>query len=136
MDKSREDHEKEVLKELCYHECDLIILAGYMRILSAEFIKSLNDQGKFILNIHPSLLPAFPGMDAQKQALDSGVKIAGCTVHLVNEIVDGGEILGQMEVNVQSDDTEETLSKRILEKEHILYSAVIQNIAKGNIRLS
>ena len=104
---------------------DLICLAGFMRILGKEFLQAF--QGK-IINIHPSLLPSFPGLEPQKQALEHGVKVSGCTVHFVNEIVDGGEIILQTAVPVLDKDTVETLSQRILEQEHILYPKAIHQL--------
>jgi len=107
---------------------DLICLAGYMRLLSPAFIQAY--AGK-ILNIHPSLLPSFPGLHAQKQALDHGVKITGCTVHLVDEGLDTGPILAQAAVPVMEGDTEETLSARVLVEEHRLYSETIGVLLRG-----
>ena len=107
-------------------KCDLVILAGFMRILTPYFIRRFPDR---ILNIHPSLLPAFKGLDAQRQALEYGVKIAGCTVHLVNEDMDAGPIIGQVAVPVLDGDDEEALSMRILEQEHQLYPRAIQAYA-------
>ncbi len=109
---------------------DLICLAGFMRILSREFIQAFP---KKIINIHPSLLPAFPGLHAQKQALEYGVKLAGCTVHFVDEGVDTGPIICQASVPVFDDDSEETLSDRILTEEHKLYPKAIQSIMNGQI---
>jgi phosphoribosylglycinamide formyltransferase-1 len=109
---------------------DLICLAGFMRILSSEFI---NTFPKKIVNIHPSLLPAFPGLNSQKQALDYGVKLAGCTVHFVDEGVDTGPIVSQAAVPVFDNDTEETLSERILEEEHKLYPKAIETIMQGQL---
>lgn len=130
--KTRQEHENKVLETIKDVQFDLVILGGYMRILSPEFIQSLS---KPILNIHPSLLPAFPGLHAQKQALDYGVKYSGCTVHLVNEIVDGGKILGQKVVPVLENDSEGSLSARILEQEHILFSEVLNEIITNKILL-
>ena len=110
----------------------LICLAGFMRILSPEFIKKYKSR---ILNIHPALLPAFPGLDAQKRAIDSGVKYSGCTVHFVDEGVDTGQIIVQEVVKVRSDDTEETLAKRILAKEHKAYPEAIKLLAEKKIRI-
>jgi phosphoribosylglycinamide formyltransferase 1 len=131
---TRDEHEEKIIKQIKKNniEYDLIILAGYMRILSKEFIENL---GKPILNIHPSLLPAFPGLNVQKKALDSGVKYTGCTVHLVSEDVDAGRILGQKVVPILDNDTEESLSQRILEQEHILYSEVIGDIIDNKIQI-
>ena len=109
----------------------LICLAGFMRILSPEFIKKYKN---CILNIHPAILPAFPGLDAQKQAINHGVKYSGCTVHFVDEEVDAGPILVQAIVKVKNDDTEETLSKRILAKEHKAYVKAVKLIAEKKIK--
>ena len=110
----------------------LICLAGFMRILSPEFIKKYKNR---ILNIHPAILPAFPGLDAQKRAIDSGVKYSGCTVHFVDEGVDTGQIIVQEVVKVRSDDTEETLAKRILAKEHKAYPKAIRLVAEKKIKI-
>jgi len=108
----------------------LICLAGFMRILSPEFIKKFKNR---ILNIHPSILPAFPGLDAQRQAIESGVSHSGCTVHFVDEGIDTGPILVQETVKIKNDDTEETLSKRILAKEHKAYPEAVRLIAEKKI---
>ena len=108
----------------------LICLAGFMRILSPEFIKKFKNR---ILNINPSILPAFPGLDAQRQAIESGVSHSGCTVHFVDEGVDTGPILVQETVKIKNDDTEETLSKRILAKEHKAYPEAVRLIAEKKI---
>ena len=108
----------------------LICLAGFMRIMSPEFIKKFKNR---ILNIHPSILPAFPGLDAQRQAIESGVSHSGCTVHFVDEGVDTGPILVQKTVKIKNDDTEETLSKRILAKEHKAYPEAVRLIAEKKI---
>ena len=108
----------------------LICLAGFMRILSPEFIKKFKNR---ILNIHPSILPAFPGLDAQRQAIESGVSHSGCTVHFVDEGVDTGPIIVQETVKIKNDDTEETLSKRILTKEHKAYVKAVKLIAEKKI---
>lgn len=110
---------------------DLICLAGFMQILSADFIKGL----PMIMNIHPSLLPAFPGLNAPKQALDYGVKISGCTVHFVDQGVDTGPIILQSAVNVLSEDDQEQLANRILKKEHILYPQAVKLYAKGALKV-
>ena len=112
---------------------DLVVLAGFMRVLSANFIALFQDK---LINIHPSLLPAFRGLRAQAQALSAGVKVAGCTVHLVDEEVDAGPILGQAAVHVLSSDTEESLRLRILEAEHKLLPLVVDAVAQGKIRIS
>ncbi len=110
----------------------LICLAGFMRILSPEFIKKFKNK---ILNIHPSILPAFPGLDAQRQAIESGVSHSGCTVHFVDEGVDTGPIIAQETVKIKNDDTEETLSKRILAKEHKTYVKAVKLIAEKKIKV-
>ena len=111
----------------------LICLAGFMRILSPEFIKKFKNK---ILNIHPSILPAFPGLDAQRQAIESGVSHSGCTVHFVDEGVDTGPIIVQETVKIKNDDTEETLSKRILTKEHKAYVKAVKLIAEKKINVT
>ena len=125
----REEHESEVLALLGEHRVELICLAGYMRLLSAVFIGTFAGR---ILNIHPSLLPAFPGLQAQQQALEHGVKVSGCTVHFVNEDLDGGPIIAQRTVEVLDDDSEESLSARILEQEHLLYAEALQFVLNSN----
>jgi phosphoribosylglycinamide formyltransferase 1 len=121
-----------LVKELQARSVDLICLAGYMKLLSSEFISAF--RGK-IVNIHPSLLPSFPGLNAQKQALDYGVKFSGCTVHYVDEGVDTGPVIMQSVVPIYDNDNEEELNRRILEQEHILYSKALQAIIEGRIRL-
>jgi phosphoribosylglycinamide formyltransferase-1 len=111
-----------VLAVLGEHQVEIVCLAGYMRLLSPSFIAMFPGR---ILNIHPSLLPAFPGLDAQHQALEHGVKVSGCTVHFVNESLDGGPIIAQRTVAVLDDDSEQTLSARILEQEHLLYAEAL-----------
>jgi phosphoribosylglycinamide formyltransferase-1 len=128
LGRSREEHDREIVAALKSHEVDLVCLAGYMRLLSSYFIGSYRNR---ILNIHPSLLPCFPGLDAQRQALAHGVKWSGCTVHFVDETLDGGPIVGQRIVPVLDEDTEETLSARILEQEHRLYPEAVALIAGG-----
>lgn len=132
--RARAEHDREIVAALRSRNVDLVCLAGYMRVLSREFIEAYPDR---ILNIHPSLLPAFPGLDAQRQALESGAKFTGCTVHFVDETLDGGRILRQSEdVDIQPDDTVETLSDRILIEEHKLYpevvSLVLENMAESS----
>ena len=126
--RKREEHESEIINALGEHSIDLVCLAGYMRLLSPHFIAAF--AGK-ILNIHPSLLPSFPGLDAQQQALAHGVKWTGCTVHFVDATLDGGPIIAQRIVPVLDQDSGETLSARILEQEHLLYpeavALVLQN---------
>ena len=130
--RSREEHDREMVGELKKREIDLVCLAGYMRILSREFLDAYRGR---ILNIHPSLLPAFPGLHPQKQALDSGVDVSGCTVHFVDETLDGGPIVAQRMVPVLAGDTVERLSARILAEEHQLYAeAVAQVLANNHFR--
>lgn len=121
--RSREEHEQEIINALREQRVDLVCLAGYMRLLSPCFVESFRGR---ILNIHPSLLPAFPGLDAQRQALEHGVKVTGCTVHFVDETLDGGPIIAQRAVPVLEGDTVETLSERILEQEHNLYAESVR----------
>jgi phosphoribosylglycinamide formyltransferase-1 len=125
---SRSAHEDAVAKLLEEARVDFIVLAGYMRLLSPSFIERYRNR---ILNIHPSLLPAFPGVDAQAQALAHGVKITGCTVHFVDEHLDAGPIIVQRSVEVHDDDTVETLSARILEQEHIAYTEALVRLSRG-----
>lgn len=126
--RNREDHELEIISALRKHEIDLICLAGYMRLLSPCFIEAFPGR---ILNIHPSLLPSFPGLDAQRQALEHGAKVSGCTVHFVDDTLDGGPIIAQRVVPVFDDDTEETLAERILEQEHQLYPEALRMVVEG-----
>jgi phosphoribosylglycinamide formyltransferase-1 len=128
--RTREEHDREIMAALSDRNIDLVCLAGYMRILSNEFIEAFRGR---ILNIHPSLLPAFPGLEPHKQALDNDVEFSGCTVHFVDETLDGGPIIAQRVVPVLKGDTVETLSARILEQEHELYpEAVAQVLAHGH----
>lgn len=120
---SREDFDRAVVEELKKREVDVVCLAGFMRLLSPFFVRAFPGR---ILNIHPSLLPSFPGLDAQRQALEHGVKVSGCTVHIVDEELDHGPIVLQTSVPVREDDTEETLSSRILEEEHRAYPKAIR----------
>src|SRR5436305_1245723 len=120
--RTREEHDREIVSALAGRQIDLVCLAGYMRVLSSEFINAYRGR---ILNIHPSLLPAFPGLDAQRQALDHGAKKSGCTVHFVDETLDGGPIVAQRDVPIHEDDTVESLSARILVEEHKLYSEAV-----------
>lgn len=129
----REEHDCEIIAVLRDRNIDLICLAGYMRILSREFIEAFRGR---ILNIHPSLLPSFPGLEPQKQALDHGVKFSGCTVHLVDETLDGGPIIAQRAVPVLAGDTVETLSARILEKEHQLYPEAVRIVLEGSLGIA
>ena len=128
----REIHDRMLLEELSRNAVDLVCLAGYMRLLSATFIRQFPNR---ILNIHPSLLPSFPGLDAQHQALDHGVKISGCTVHFVDEGLDAGPIILQSSVEVLDGDTAETLSARILREEHRMYSEAIRLVLAGNYKI-
>jgi phosphoribosylglycinamide formyltransferase-1 len=128
----RTEFDRRVAELLKAHRIDWICLAGYMRLLSGRFVSQFSGR---ILNIHPSLLPAFPGLDAQYQALAHGVKVTGCTVHLVDEDLDSGPILMQAPVAVQDDDTVETLSARILAEEHRIYSEAIAWMLRGNYRI-
>ena len=133
---SRWEYDKKIISVLKkYHvtpKNGLICLAGFMRIISPEFIKKYKNR---VLNIHPAILPAFPGLDAQKQAIDHGVKYSGCTVHFVDDGVDSGPIIVQAIVKVKDDDTEETLAKRILSKEHKAYSEAVKLIAENKIKV-
>jgi len=120
--RTRAGHEREIIGALRSHHIELVCLAGYMRLLSPVFIEAYRGR---ILNIHPSLLPAFPGLDAQRQAIEHGVKFSGCTVHFVDETLDGGPIITQRIVPVRDDDTPETLSARILIEEHRAYREAV-----------
>ena len=121
----RESYDRQLIATLQEHNVEWVILAGYMRILSAEFIRAFPQR---ILNIHPSLLPSFPGLDAQHQAFDYGVKISGCTVHFVDEHLDHGPIVMQAQVPVDPSDTAETLSAKILTQEHRIYSESLRRL--------
>lgn len=121
-----------LLDALHRHDVELICLAGFMRILPVEIVRGFPDR---ILNIHPSLLPAFPGLRPQRQALEAGVKVSGCTVHLVDENVDTGPIVLQAAVPVRDDDDEDRLAARILEQEHRIYPAAVRAIAEGRLRI-
>jgi phosphoribosylglycinamide formyltransferase-1 len=127
--KEREQHDREVVAALKEHKVDLICLAGYMRLLSPWFVQQFPHR---ILNIHPSLLPSFPGLEAQQQAFAYGVKVAGCTVHFVDEELDHGAIIVQKTVPVMDGDDEHSLAARILEQEHIAYSEAINVVLAGN----
>ncbi len=126
---NRAAHESEIRKVLDEARPDIIVMAGYMRLLSATFVAAWMNR---IVNIHPSLLPSFPGVDAQAQALAHGVKVTGCTVHFVDEGLDAGPIIVQRTVEVRDDDSVETLSARILEQEHIAYVDALRILAAGN----
>jgi phosphoribosylglycinamide formyltransferase-1 len=130
--RSREEHDRALVAAFGDHEVEIICLAGYMRLLSSFFIAAYRHR---ILNIHPSLLPAFPGLDAHRQVLEHGVKWTGCTVHFVDETLDGGPIIGQTAVAVFADDTEETLAARILEQEHQLYAEALALVVSGKYEI-
>jgi phosphoribosylglycinamide formyltransferase-1 len=125
--RKREEHDREIVSVLREERIDLVCLAGYMRVLSPFFVETFKHR---ILNIHPSLLPLFPGLDAQRQALEHGAKVSGCTVHYVDNTLDGGPIIAQRTVPVLPNDTVETLSARILEQEHILYPEAVALVLK------
>lgn len=128
----REAYDRQVVAVLNEHKVDLICLAGYMRLLSPYFVAAFPNR---ILNIHPSLLPSFPGLESQRQALEYGVKFAGCTVHFVDENLDAGPIVLQAVVPVEDNDTEETLGARILKEEHRLYSEAVRIVLEGQFRI-
>src|SRR5713101_7762595 len=128
----REAYDRQVAAVLDEHEVDLVCLAGYMRLLSPYFVAAFPNR---ILNIHPSLLPAFPGLEAQRQALEYGVKWSGCTVHIVDENLDAGPIVTQAAVPVEDKDTEESLSQRILREEHRIYSEAVRIVLEGQFRI-
>lgn len=130
--KQREAHDREMVTVLREHKVDLICLAGYMRLLSPWFVQQFPQS---ILNIHPSLLPAFPGLEAQQQAFAYGVKVAGCTVHFVDEELDHGAIVVQKAVPVMDADDERTLAARILEQEHAAYSEAITIVLEGKFQI-
>ncbi|MGA2438695.1 MAG: phosphoribosylglycinamide formyltransferase [Acidobacteriaceae bacterium] len=130
--RKRAEHDAEMIATLRAQCVDLVCLAGYMRIISPEFVRAFPNR---ILNIHPALLPAFPGLDAQAQALEFGAKVAGCTVHFVDEAVDHGAIILQRVVPVLDQDTAESLSARILEQEHIAYPEAIARVLSGEYSL-
>jgi phosphoribosylglycinamide formyltransferase-1 len=128
----REEHERAVLDCLHRHRVDLVCLAGYMRLLSAVMVGAYAGR---ILNVHPSLLPAFPGLHAQRQALEHGVRWSGCTVHLVDQGLDQGPIVLQAVVPVHDDDTEQALAARILAEEHRIYPEAVDLLARGRVRI-
>ena len=128
----REVYDRLLIEELRKHNVDLVCLAGYMRVLSATFVREFPQR---ILNIHPSLLPSFTGLDAQHQALAYGVKVTGCTVHCVDEYLDAGPVILQAPVPVYDGDTEEMLSQRILKEEHRIYSEAIRIVLRGDFRI-
>src|SRR5215475_185162 len=129
---AREDHDRAVVRALQEHKVDLVCLAGYMRLLTPWFVQQFPQR---ILNIHPSLLPAFPGLEAQQQAFAYGVKVSGCTVHFVDEELDHGTIIVQKAVSVHPDDDEHSLAARILEQEHIAYSEAIRIVLERNYEI-
>jgi phosphoribosylglycinamide formyltransferase-1 len=131
--KTREEHDREVVAALKQHAVDLICLAGYMRLLSPWFVQQFPGR---ILNIHPSLLPAFPGLEAQEQAFAYGVKVSGCTVHFVDEELDHGAIIVQKTVEVRDGDDERTLAARILEQEHMAYTEAINLVLSGSFKIA
>lgn len=130
--RKRVEHEAEMIAQLHQHRVELVCLAGYMRLLSPAFVQAFAGR---ILNIHPSLLPAFPGLDAQQQAIDYGAKVTGCTVHFVDEELDHGAIVLQRAVVVEDDDDADTLSARVLEEEHIAYAEAIRRVISGQYEL-
>jgi len=131
-ERTREEHDAEIIIELKKRDVELVCLAGYMRLLSSEFIRQFLNR---ITNIHPSLLPSFKGLDAQRQAIEYGVKVTGCTIHFVDEDLDHGAIIGQKTVEVFDDDTTESLAARILEHEHALYVEGLTRIVKRNFEI-
>lgn len=130
--RKRAEHDAEIVATLREHGVELVILAGYMRLLSPDFVRAFPNA---ILNIHPSLLPAFPGLDAQTQAFEYGAKVAGCTVHFVDEELDHGVIVLQKVVPVLDTDDAHDLSERILEQEHLAYSEAIGRVIRGDYRI-
>jgi phosphoribosylglycinamide formyltransferase-1 len=131
--KDREAHDREVVATLHRHKVDLVCLAGYMRLLSPWFVRQFP---RSILNIHPSLLPAFPGLEAQQQAFAYGVKVSGCTVHFVDEELDHGAIIVQKTIQVLDSDDEHTLAERILEQEHLAYTEAIKIVLEGKFEVA
>jgi phosphoribosylglycinamide formyltransferase-1 len=129
----REAYDRQVVAVLRENKVDLVCLAGYMRLLSPYFVAAFPNA---ILNIHPSLLPSFPGLESQRQALEYGVKYAGCTVHFVDENLDAGPIVVQSVVPVKDDDTEDTLSARILQEEHRIYSEAVRIVLEGLYKIA
>jgi phosphoribosylglycinamide formyltransferase-1 len=130
--KPRKEHERHVIEALHKHRVDLVCLAGYMRLLSPLMVQEFRNR---IFNIHPSLLPAFPGLDVQQQALDYGVKFSGCTVHIVDEECDHGPIVRQAVVPILEDDTADSLAARILEQEHRIYKEAVALYFEGRLRV-
>jgi len=134
MEDGKAGYERRLLDTVLKHEPDCVVLAGYMRILGADFIRKMNELAIPILNIHPSLLPSFPGLHAQAQAVEYGVRYSGCTVHFVDEGVDTGPIIAQAVVPVLQDDDADSLAGRILQEEHRLYPQVLSWLQEGRIR--
>jgi phosphoribosylglycinamide formyltransferase 1 len=132
LGRAREEHEREIVARLQERGVTLVCLAGFMRLLSASFVAAF---GGRVLNIHPSLLPSFPGLDAQRQAVEHGVKVSGCTVHFVDETLDGGPIITQRVVPVLDSDTPDTLAARILVEEHRAYPEAVALVCAGNYRV-
>lgn len=130
--RTREEHDAEIISELKRRNVELVCLAGYMRLLSSDFVRAFPNK---IVNIHPSLLPSFPGLDAQRQAIEYGIKISGCTVHFVDEDLDHGAIILQKSVEVANEDTAESLSAKILEHEHELYVEALKLIVQEKIKI-
>ena len=130
--KNREDYDKEIIKTLKEKKIELVVLAGYMRIMSPYFIRTYKNK---IMNIHPALLPSFPGLHAQKQAVEYGVKVSGCTVHFVDEGIDSGPIILQKAVEVSDDDTEESLAEKILKEEHQIFPQAIQLFSESRLMI-
>lgn len=130
---NREEFDKLIISLLKEKNCDLVVLAGYLKILTPYFINTYKNK---IMNIHPALLPSFPGLHVQKKAIDHGVKVSGCTVHFVDEGLDSGPIIIQKAVEVKKDDTEETLAKRILKEEHQIYPCAIQLFAQERLTIN
>jgi phosphoribosylglycinamide formyltransferase-1 len=130
--RQREEYDREVVALLKEKKIDLVCLAGFMRLLSPYFINEFRNR---VLNIHPALLPSFPGLEAQKQALDWGVKFSGCSVHFVDENLDAGPIIVQAVVAVHDDDTEETLAARVLREEHRIYTEAVNIVLSGRYRI-
>ena len=128
----REEHDREVIAALRGAGVDLVCLAGYMRLLSPEFVRAFPNR---ILNIHPSLLPAFPGLEAQKQAIEAGAKVSGCSVHFVDEHLDHGPVILQRTVPVFEGDDEHSLAARILEQEHIAYTEALRRLIAGEVEI-
>jgi len=131
--RKREEHDREIVAALKQHSVDLVCLAGYMRLLSPFFVAKYPNR---ILNIHPSLLPSFPGLESQRQALEYGVKFAGCTVHFVDENLDAGPIILQATVAVLDEDTEASLSEKILKEEHRIYSEAVKIVLEGKFKIA